>query len=200
MNCSQKLDSEVKKGNLWTSSLFPHPQWATCGPQRLLWWQRQMTVLNLPSKSMGSLQLCWNRSDWGGWVGTGTVAGAGEISQLCIPDPGEPQLLGNAAQLCKVTTSSVPWAGKTLYHTGCAFRDDKQRNIWADVEPQNIWKLRKDMAKEINFLLCDLHLNTPAVKWPSLQKKNPKLCKHLFETLIKVWTIEFLSCNLKAIL
>lgn len=62
-------------------------------------------------------------------MGTGAVAGAGEISQLCIPDPGEPQLLSRAAQLCKVTVSSVPWARITLYHTGCAFRDDKQRNI-----------------------------------------------------------------------
>lgn len=40
------------------------------------------------------------------------------------------------------------------------------------MEPQNIWKLRKDMAKEIKFLLCDLQLNTPAVKWSSLQKKK----------------------------
>lgn len=44
-------------------------------------------------------------------MGMGAVAGAGEISQLCIPDSGEPQLLSHAAQLCKVTASSVPWAG-----------------------------------------------------------------------------------------
>lgn len=167
---------------LWPTEAFIHR------------WQRQMTVLNLPSKSTGSLQLCWNWSDWGGWVGMGAVDGAGEISQLCIPDWGEPQLLSHAPQLCKVTASSVSWAAITLYHTGCAFRDDKQRNIWADMEPHNIWKLRKDMAKEIKFLLCDLQLNTPAVKWSSLQKKTkPKLCKHLLGTLIKVWATEFLS-------
>lgn len=58
------------------------------------------------------------------------------------------------------------------------------------MEPQNVWKLRTDMAKEITFSLCDLQLNTPAVKWPSLQKN---LCKHLSETLIKVCAIEFRS-------
>jgi len=42
--------------------------------------------------------------------------------QLCIPDPGEPQLLSRVAQLCKVTANSVPWAGITLYHTEGAFR------------------------------------------------------------------------------
>lgn len=62
-------------------------------------------------------------------MGMGAVDGAGEISQLCIPDRGEPQLLSDAPQLCKVTASSVPWAAIMLYHTGCAFRDDKQRNI-----------------------------------------------------------------------
>lgn len=137
---------------------------------------------------MGCLQLWWAWSDCGGWVGTGADAGAGEISQLCIPDLGEPQLLSHAAQLCKVTASSVPWARIMLYHTSCAFRDDKQRNIWADMEPQNIWKLRTDMAKEIKFSLCDLQLNTPAVKCPSLQKKT------FANTYLRLW-LRFAQLN-----
>lgn len=44
----------------------------------------------------------------------GAVAGAGEMSQLCIPDLGEPQLFSHAAQLCKVIGSSVPWGHSTF--------------------------------------------------------------------------------------
>lgn len=94
--------------------------------------------------------------------GDGSISGAGEISQLCIPDLGEIQLLSQASQLYKVSADIM------LHHTGWALRDDQQRNIWADTEPQNIWKLRTEIAKEIKLLLCDLQLNTPAIKWSSL--------------------------------
>lgn len=158
MNFSAKLGSAVKNGNLWKSYIFPHRQWAICGPERLAYMDDR-DVLNLPSKSTVTLGLEWLR-----WMaGARNCCWSWGNLPAAHSRPAEPQLLSHAAQLCKVTASSVPWAGVTLYHTGCAFRDDKQRHIWADMEPQNVWKLRTDMAKEIKFLLCDLQLNTPLV-------------------------------------
>lgn len=99
--------------------------------------------------------------------GDGSITGAGEISQLCIPDLGKIQLLSHKLHNC-AKSLQVAWTDIMLHHTGWVLRDDQQRNIWADMEHQNIWKLRTDIAKEIKLLLCDLQLNTLAIKWPSL--------------------------------
>lgn len=60
----------VKMWNLWTSYLLSQLQWAICGPQSFSY-MHDGDLLNLPSKSMGCFQLCWERSDWGGWIGGG---------------------------------------------------------------------------------------------------------------------------------
>lgn len=112
--------------------------------------------------------------EWLGWMsGDGSVTGAGKISQLCIPDLSEIQLLSHKLHSC-AKSLQVAWADIMLHLTGWALRDDQQRNIWADMEPQNIWKLTTDIAKEITLLLCDLQLNTPAIKWTGFHQKKKK--------------------------
>lgn len=76
MNCRQKLGSEVKKGNLRTSYLFTHAQWATCGPQRLLHTAERDILNFLWVYKISSVTCDW--SDWGGWVGMGALLELGK--------------------------------------------------------------------------------------------------------------------------
>lgn len=150
MNCRQKLGSEVKKGDLRTSYLFTHAKWAICDPQWLLYVDDR-DILYLPSKSRGSLQLCvigvigvdeWRWEHYWSW---GNLPAG-------IPDLGEIQLLYHNLHSC-AKSLQVDFVDIMLHHSGWALRGDQQRNIWADMELQNIWKLRTDKVKEIKFFV-----------------------------------------------
>lgn len=71
MNCRQSLGSGIKKGDLRTSYLFTHAQWAICGPQQLLYVDDRHFKFAIWVYRLSSVACDW--SDWGGWVGMGAL-------------------------------------------------------------------------------------------------------------------------------
>lgn len=117
--------------------------------------------------------------EWLAWMsGDGSITGAGEISQLCIPDLSDIQLLSYKLHSCAMSLW-VAWADM-LHHTGWALRNDQQRNIWADMEPQNIWKWEQKKSRKLNFcyVICSLI--------PLLLNGHPYIKKKV-EHLLRLW-------------